>query len=293
MKLRFVYTIFSLAFLAVLFLSNSSGRAAGQNWGNTGAPGDQTLGNGTPRTCQSCHATGDIQVTLDIEVLDASDNPITTYTPNEVYTAKVKINHVSGPMPQGYGFQIISLFDKDTTDVKGWTETGHSNNVQIATASNTSRIYAEHDGTSDSNEFLIKWQAPDAGNGEITFYAAGSGVNRNGSTGGDGAATPQKLTLTESGTATSIQDLSTIGLGYTIAPNPISDQFFLKLNSENNKEIDIKIVTTQGQIIYENSANLNQGLNDISINTSDFATGIYLLQIASEGAIGTKKLIKY
>ena len=116
MKLRIVYLTFSLAFLTFLSLSNSGGRAASQNWGNTGAPGDQTLGNGTSRTCQSCHATGDIQVTLDMEVLDIDNNPITAYTPNEIYTAKVKIIHANGPVPAGYGFQIVSLFDKDDSD---------------------------------------------------------------------------------------------------------------------------------------------------------------------------------
>ncbi|MFK7982886.1 MAG: hypothetical protein AB8G86_23095, partial [Saprospiraceae bacterium] len=125
MKIRTLYTIFSLALLAIISLSNAGGRAGAANQGNTGAPGDQMSGN-NPRTCQSCHATGDIQVLLSLEVLDAENNPITTYTPNEVYTAKVRIDSAAGPAALGYGFQMVSLFDADDTDVDGWGITGHS-----------------------------------------------------------------------------------------------------------------------------------------------------------------------
>ena len=292
MKLRIVYLTFSLAFLAFLSLSNSEGRASSQNWGNTGAPGDQTLGNGTARTCQNCHATGDIQVTLDLEILDADSNRVTAYTPNEIYTTKVTINHANGPVPNGYGFQIVSLFDKDDSDVNGWTESGHSDNVQIAVASNTNRVYAEQANTSDTNEFLVQWKAPEVGNGAISFYTCGIGVNRNGTSNGDGAATPQKLTLMEN-SLSSIQELSAIGIDFNMAPNPVTDEFSLKIESKRNKQIDIQVLTTNGQILYKNHKILVQGMNNLSIPTNDFATGVYLVQISTEGAISTKKLIKY
>jgi len=209
MKFNLLYTIFALALLTTISLSNSGGRAEGANRGNTGAPGDEMIGN-NPRTCQNCHATGAIQVTMSLEVLDVANNPITAYVPNEIYTAKVRIESAAGPAPLGYGFQMVNLFDADNTGVNNWTETGHSENVQIETVSSTNRTYAEHKGISDSNEFLVQWQAPAAGKGAVSFYAIGSGVNRNGSTSGDGTALPQKLTLTESLTS-SIADLSTIG----------------------------------------------------------------------------------
>ncbi len=290
MKLNIIYTTFILAFITIISLSNSGGRAGSSNRGNTGAPGDEMIGN-NPRTCQSCHATGDIQVLLSLEILDTDNNPITAYTPNEVYTAKVRIDSAAGPAALGYGFQMVSLFDTDNSDVNGWAATGHSENVQIEESSNTNRVYAEHKGVSDSNEFLVQWQAPAAGNGDISFYAVGNGVNRNGSTSGDGAALPQKLTLAES-IVSSIADLSTIGVDLQIAPNPVTDQLYITVISQEQRIMATKIVNATGQIVHQQTFQSTTGKQIIPIDLSQLATGIYFLQTTSEKVINTQKIIK-
>lgn len=290
MKFNIIYTVFALALLTIVSLANSAGRAGGANQGNTGAPGDQMIGN-NPRTCQSCHATGDIQVLLSLDILDANNNPITAYIPNEIYTAKVSIDSAAGPKALGYGFQMVSLLDTDNSDVNGWAASGHSENVQIEASSNTNRVYAEHKGVSDSNEFLVQWQAPAAGQGDIAFYAVGNGVNRNGSTSGDGAALPQKLTLTES-IVSSIADLSTIGVKLQVAPNPVINQIYVTIKSEEQRIITAKIMNATGQIFYQQSLNLAIDKQIIPIDLSQLATGIYFLQTTSEKVINTQKIIK-
>lgn len=290
MKFNILYTTFALVFLAIISLANAGGRAGTANQGNTGAPGDQMIGN-NPRTCQSCHATGDIQVLLSLEVLDANNNPISTYTPNEVYTAKVSIDSAAGPTAAGYGFQMVSLFDVDNSDVAGWTGTGHSENVQIEAATTNNRVYAEQKGVSDSNEFLVQWQAPAAGNGAISFYAAGNGVNRSGSTSGDGAAIPQKLTLTEN-VVSSLADLSTIGIDLQIAPNPVNDQLYLTIESQEQRLFTTKIVNGTGQLFHQQTIHLSAGKQVQPIDLSQLAAGIYFLQNISEKVINTQKIIK-
>lgn len=290
MKSNLLYTIFALALLTIISLSNSGGRAGSTNRGNTGAPGDEMIGN-NPRTCQSCHATGDIQVTMSLEILDEGNNPITSYTPNEIYTAKVRVDSAAGPAPLGYGFQMVSLFDADNTGVNSWTETGHSENVQIETVSSTNRVYAEHKGVSDSNEFLVQWQAPGAGNGAISFYAVGNGVNRNGTNSGDGTALPQKLTLTES-FISSISDLSTIGMELQIAPNPVKNQLLLTLESETKRAITIKVMNAIGQIFHQQTISLAGGTHLEQLDLSQLSKGIYFLQTSSEKVINTQKIIK-
>ena len=290
MKLRLLYAIFTLTLLTIISLSNSAGRAGSANQGNTGAPGDQMQGS-NPRTCQNCHATGDIQVTLALEILDEDNNPITAYTPNEVYTARVSIDSAAGPKANGYGFQMVSLFDIDDSDVNGWAETGHSDNVQIEASTNTDRVYAEHKGTSDSNEFLVKWKAPENGSGDVSFYAVGNGVNRNGSTSGDGAAIPQKLTLPEN-TVSSIGNLNSIGIDMFVAPNPVKDQLFLTLNSSVQEVVHMKIINTVGQIFYQKNKIIQLGKTNELIDLTNFTTGIYILQVATGDAISAKKIIK-
>ncbi len=289
MKLRIFYILFSFAAFALLFLNNSAGRANGQNWGNTGAPGDETLNNGNPRTCQSCHATGNIQVTLDLEVLDINNDLVSAYIPNEIYTVKVSINHVSGPIPAGYGFQLVSLFDKDHQDVNGWADTGHSSNVQIAAASNTGRVYAEHNDPSDSNEFLIKWIAPEAGKGAVTFYSCGNGVNRNDNSSGDGAAQPRALTLSENVVSATRDALSIV---VNVAPNPVGEILFLNIEGEIAETIFVKIIGLNGRIHYECSKEISQDENFQQINLSRLESGIYILQITTTDKIFIKKLMK-
>ena len=290
MKFNIVYTVLALALVTIISLSNSAGRAGGANQGNTGAPGDQMTGN-NPRTCQSCHATGDIQVLLSLDILDANNNPITAYIPNEIYTARVSIDSAAGPKALGYGFQMVSLLDTDNSDVNGWTASGHSENVQIEASSNTNRVYAEHKGTSDSNEFLVQWQAPAAGKGDISFYAVGNGVNRNGSTSGDGATPPEKLTLTES-IVSSVADLSTIGVDLHVAPNPVINQVYVTIKSEAQRVVTTKIMNTTGQVFYQQALNLSIGKQIIPIDLSQLGAGIYFLQTTSEKVINTQKIIK-
>ena len=108
--------IFGLCFLGFIFSSNEFGRAAFANWGNTGAPGDQELANGDPRTCVSCHNTGAIQVTLDIFLRDTMGNEVLEeYIPGQTYEVEVMINNPSPPVPLGYGFQIVALDDATET----------------------------------------------------------------------------------------------------------------------------------------------------------------------------------
>jgi len=285
MKIRTLYTVFILALLAIISLSNSGGRAGSANQGNTGAPGDAST------TCQNCHATGDIQVLLSLEILDADNNPITTYTPNEIYTAKVRIDSAAGPAALGYGFQMVSLFDADNSDVDGWAITGHSDNVQIEGSTTNNRVYAEHKGVSDSNEFLVQWQAPEAGSGDLTFYAIGNGVNRNGATSGDGTTLPVQLPLTEN-IVSSIADLNTIGVDLQIAPNPVTDQLYLTLESQEQRTLTTKILNPTGQVFHQQTIHLSAGKQITPIDLSQLSTGIYFLQTTSKKVINTQKIIK-
>ncbi len=290
MKLRILYTIFSLTLLTIISLSNSGGRATTANQGNTGAPGDEMQGNNT-RTCQNCHATGDIQVLMSLDILDTENNPVTAYIPNEMYTVRVSIDSAAGPAANGYGFQMVNLFDADNSDVNGWMESGHSDNVQIAAATNTNRVYAEHRGVSEVNEFFVRWQAPEIGGGGVSFYAAGIGANLNGTTSGDGAVIPLQVTLTE-GIVSAVVDLSRVGIGIEVAPNPVKDQLSLIIQSEQQSVVNVQLINATGQVFYHEQLNLQQGEQWEQIEMRELVKGVYFLQTTSGNAVNTQKIIK-
>lgn len=286
MKFKIIYTFFAASLLLTLFLSNSNGRADQANWGNTGAPGDQELPNGAPRTCQSCHATGDIQVTLDIEISE-NGTPIESYVPGATYDMMVSVNHVGGPTPNGYGFQIVALVDSDESDVDGWSEV--SANAKIMTASNTGRSYVEQNASSASNVFTAKWTAPEQGSGDVTFYSCGNGVDGNGATSNDGAAC-NTLQLSED-MGSSTRQLATT-LSWEIYPNPAQNNLNIALESAHNlANASLGIFDLNGKVMAQRMLSDSNVWTE-TIDVSAYTQGLYLIRVQTENDVITKKFIK-
>jgi hypothetical protein len=256
--MKYFAGIVVIAILSILY-ANSGGRASTMGQGNTGAPGDETF-LGVPRTCQSCHNSTAIQVTLDIEFMDTLGMSLEFYRPGENYLVRVRINPEVGE-PRAYGFQMVSLMDRDTSDVASWNDVAE--NVKIAMAFN-GRFYAEHAGPSESNEFLVGWQAPEEGSGSVTFYSAGNGVNRNGDNSGDGAAV-STLTVQEE-VSTSAAEILSGRSG--IYPNPASDHVIF---SEEGM-IDFQVFTPSG-------ARILGGQAEGRIDLPGLMPGFYYLHI--------------
>ena len=286
MKFRIIYTCFLFSFLAVVFSSSSGGRAASANQGNTGAPGDNT------NTCVNCHATtASIQVTLRIDVLDDAGNSIAAsgYVPGTTYDAKVSINVDSGN-PTGYGFQLLCLNapkGQSGPQATLWSEPAA--NVKISTITN-GRKYAEHKGISNSNEFMVKWTAPEAGAGTVTFYSCGNGVNRNGATSGDNAAC-NTLTLEENITSASTTIHKT-QISFSIFPNPVVEQLRLQAQVEQSGEYHFRILDLAGKTVLLGKMNLPQGKSSQSIDLNTLNDGIYLLNLEGNSQVITRQFVK-
>jgi hypothetical protein len=73
---------------------------------------------------------------------------------------------------------------------------------------------------------------------------------------------------------------------FTVFPNPFSTFITLKLNQQN--AVIFSLLDVQGRIL--KSYNLNGDTNIIEL--PDLNTGVYIIQIESEGKIKTKKLIR-
>ena len=288
MKLSTIYTLFFILLLAAVSMSNRGGRASSQNWGNTGAPGDQTLGNGQPRTCQNCHNSSAIQVALDIAITDDQDSSIAMdgYVPGETYNVKVTINPEIGT-PAGYGFQMLALNGEegvDAAEVSTWSDLG--SNVKSAMAAFTNRTYVEHNGMSTSNEFLMKWTAPADLTGPVTFYAAGNGVNDNRSTSGDGGAIG-RLTI-PSNITSSTNFISATSL--KTFPNPVRDQ--LSVQTPIAGLYDFRIYDLSGRMVYQGKIDL-PGNNSVGeIDLSLLYPGAYILHMVNDENQFTKRLMK-
>ncbi len=70
-------------------------------------------------------------------------------------------------------------------------------------------------------------------------------------------------------------------------PNPADNNFTIAFEKSNRK-VEVNIADITGKIIYSTTANET---NRIEVNTSEFAEGIYIVQIQSADFIGTKRLV--
>ncbi len=199
MKIKFTLTLLCVvAIISLSFRDNtikryhyfrSSGAAASFGSGWTGASFD----NGGA-SCGNCHNGGGFSPSITVALLNASNNPVTSYTLGESYTLSIVINSLTGA-PDAYGFQLMCVKQSDNSNINNWGAT-----LPIAvqnTLTGSSRNYIEHSSPLVSGTINIPWTAPTTAMGTVRFFAVGNAVNGDGGTGGDNAVNAS-LTISQS-----------------------------------------------------------------------------------------------
>ena len=75
-------------------------------------------------------------------------------------------------------------------------------------------------------------------------------------------------------------------------PNPANNRTSIKYSIPQDGEVSFKIYSVNGQILYDKTENVQSGDNQIEINTSNFAAGIYFYTMEFEGQRITKRMNK-
>lgn len=91
----------------------------------------------------------------------------------------------------------------------------------------------------------------------------------------------------DTSTCYNMTKVSTKEVGYeftsSLFPNPATDYTYLTIQNNNNTEkVHINIVDITGKTINNEQAHLVVGENQIQINTTSFASGIYFIQVSSQ-----------
>jgi hypothetical protein len=84
-----------------------------------------------------------------------------------------------------------------------------------------------------------------------------------------------------------LPDQSSIG----VFPNPSEGEFYLNINTNTNKQINIRVYNLSGQLMMSESNELGVGNNLATIDLHTFSKGIYLLEVSSDNMLYHKKLI--
>ncbi len=273
MKKFYTFSFLFMSLMAVVLMSNSAGRATVAGEDTTGSP----LGN---RTCGTagCHSSNSFTVNMVVELKDEDGAVVDKYKPGVTYDVQLT-NNASGS-PASYGFQMVSLVDADNSGANEWeTTTNKAKTVDLGDVT-----YVEQTGPDPSNTVDLKWTAPAAGTGDVTFYAVGNAINGNGNTNGDGVGTTT-LSLTEDMTS-STNDVNINNI--SIMPNPASD--VVRLSMDNISSGTYQLINLQGQSVLRGVYNAD----NIELNVAALKTGLYVVQVQDQvtGAVMTSKLIK-
>lgn len=170
--LNYLKNVLFISVLLVLLFVVSTGSVFAFSFGppeeKTGAPNEGTCADA------NCHTGNDLNASGGSLMLTIPE----TYVPNQVYEIVVGLARDG---QSRWGFEMTAL------DSNG-TGAGSFETVDVATTQlkeKGGKQYIMHtadgsaQGTNDENQWTLKWTAPDADVGPITFYAAGNAANGN------------------------------------------------------------------------------------------------------------------
>lgn len=96
----------------------------------------------------------------------------------------------------------------------------------------------------------------------------------------------------------SVSDSSGIGVseqnwaqGFRLFPNPSNGVFTLSAEEEHAQDLDLRITDLSGALIWESHFDAESG-SEMSIDLSDHAPGVYILQLSNEAYSSTIRMIK-
>lgn len=100
------------------------------------------------------------------------------------------------------------------------------------------------------------------------------------------------VTVTVGGLCTNVEN-NTIPTQVIIVPNPVKNHAIINFFAESNTYVSIEIINLQGQSVSSiNLETVSSGNQEVEINTSDLANGIYICKILTGNKILTAKFSK-
>ena len=90
--------------------------------------------------------------------------------------------------------------------------------------------------------------------------------------------------------ASSTDDFAIEGVEMSVFPNPAQDYFIMKVMSELSFDAQINLISIEGQLIESKNVSVTTGENQITTNTSNLASGFYIVQLRSGESTVNQKI---
>lgn len=202
---------------------------------------------------------------------------VTQYVPGTAYTVKIHGTHTSHTK---FGFQFVAVSGSGASQVNAGTASAFPTGVTNHTHSASGLTITEHSstrtGTSASAlDVQFTWTAPSTVVGPILMYCTLNAVDGGGSTTPADVSANTVYTITPS-TLSVPQEANNIGV--TAYPNPVTN--ILNLQAEKAGIYAVHVYDLNGRTIANEQMTIN---GTASINTSNWATGLYMVMLENEG----------
>lgn len=157
--------------------------------GDSGGPLESLTGAPGEGLCTDCHASNPLNTSGSIDLTSAP----AYYKGGSTYTMTVHLvsGQTAGASGRKWGFQVTAINNAGAGIGTFATVAGQGTQIVAGQGSLATRRYVEQNdqgtrtGLASPTDWQIKWTAPPAGSGPVTFYLAGNAANGDGSEGGD------------------------------------------------------------------------------------------------------------
>lgn len=74
-------------------------------------------------------------------------------------------------------------------------------------------------------------------------------------------------------------------------PNPFNGESQIAFNMPQAGKVNFRVTNLVGQVVKENTISANSGMNYITVNSAEYAAGVYMYSISANGKAVTKRMI--
>ncbi|MCD6013400.1 MAG: hypothetical protein K0Q79_3262 [Flavipsychrobacter sp.] len=279
MKKR-ILLLTAIAGMGYVLLTSYAGGPAPLAGNRTGAKGATATAN----CATGCHGTG-TSTTVTI-TLDSAGVTTTRYKPGMTYT--VKIHGVNTSSLPKFGFQFAAVSGTGASQVQAGTFPSSGLPSGVASHSASSLDIIEHTAgrngvPAGTYDVQFTWVAPSTNVGNITMYSTLNAVNGNNLQDAADISGNTSITLTPIVT-TSVEQLVN-NIGITAYPNPVVNA--LTLQAEKAGTYMVNVYDIAGRTIAT-----EQMSSTGSINTANWAAGIYQVAVQKDGNMQVIPVVK-
>jgi hypothetical protein len=169
--------------------------------------------------------------------------------------------------------------------------TGQAGNTSI---NGTTKKYANHTSNSNTSTtapvWTWTWIAPAAGSGNVTFYVATNKTNNNNNDMGDMIYLSQHV-FTEASSSVGLESI-VFNNNVVIGVDNESNKVTIAYELNQMAKMAINVVDLNGKSVHNKTAMNGQiGSNHVEIPTSDFKSGVYIVNFFIDNKPFSKKIV--